>query len=53
MFIQHMAAMAGRRNSVNGRLYRDDAAIFAWDLLNEPRCDCWSNFNRLAGCGWV
>ncbi|HDQ25369.1 MAG TPA: hypothetical protein ENN43_01315 [bacterium] len=26
-----------RKNTVNGKLYRDDPAIFAWDLMNEPR----------------
>ena len=36
----HMEAMVSRRNSINGRLYRDDPTIFAWDLMNEPRCDC-------------
>jgi hypothetical protein len=25
---------------LNGRLYKDDPTIFAWDLINEPRCDC-------------
>ena len=30
-----------RRNTINGRLYRDDPTVMAWDLLNEPRCpDC-------------
>ncbi len=28
------------RNTLNGRLYKDDPTIFAWDLINEPRCDC-------------
>lgn len=28
------------RNTINGRLYKDDPTIFAWDLINEPRCDC-------------
>jgi len=26
-----------RRNTVNGRLYRDDPAIMTWELANEPR----------------
>lgn len=25
-----------RQNSVNGRIYRDDTTIFAWDIGNEP-----------------
>lgn len=26
-----------RRNTYNGKLYKEDTTIFAWDLLNEPR----------------
>ena len=26
-----------RRNTYNGRLYKEDPTIFAWDILNEPR----------------
>jgi mannan endo-1,4-beta-mannosidase len=27
-----------RKNTQNGRLYREDPTIFAWELANEPRC---------------
>jgi mannan endo-1,4-beta-mannosidase len=37
MFDDYVRAVVGRRNSVNGRLYRDDPAIMAWQLANEPR----------------
>ena len=30
-----------RVNSISGRSYKDDATIFAWDLVNEPRCETW------------
>lgn len=30
-------ALVTRTNSINGKLYRDDPAIFAWELANEPR----------------
>jgi mannan endo-1,4-beta-mannosidase len=30
--------LVSRKNTVNGRLYRDDPAIFSWELGNEPRC---------------
>ena len=33
-----IATLVNRRNSINGRLYRDDPAIFSWELANEPRC---------------
>jgi len=31
-------ALTGRVNSINGRLYRDDPTIMAWNLANEARC---------------
>ncbi len=34
----HAAALIGRTNTINGRLYRDDPTILAWELANEPRC---------------
>jgi mannan endo-1,4-beta-mannosidase len=30
--------VVGRVNSVNGLRYRDDPTIFAWNIMNEPRC---------------
>jgi mannan endo-1,4-beta-mannosidase len=33
-----IAQLVLRRNTVNGKLYRDDPAIFSWELANEPRC---------------
>lgn len=27
-----------RRNTINGRLYRDDPTIFGWDIIGEPAC---------------
>ena len=40
LFRDHIDAMTNRRNTINNRLYKDDPTIFAWDLMNEPRCDC-------------
>ena len=37
MFDNYVRAVVGRRNSVTGRLYRDDQAILSWQLANEPR----------------
>lgn len=31
------AALVQRRNSIDGTLYSEDPAIFAWELANEPR----------------
>src|SRR5947208_1032379 len=33
----HINTLVNRVNTVNGRMYRDDPAIFAWQLANEPR----------------
>ncbi len=45
-----LSHLASRKNSVNGRLYRDDPTIFAWELANEPRCKSGSPFDR--DLGW-
>ena len=37
MYHDYIRAVVTRRNSVTGRLYRDDPAIMAWQLANEPR----------------
>ena len=37
-FNAYAAALAGRTNSVTGVKYRDDPTIFAWELINEARC---------------
>ncbi|KAL3155965.1 hypothetical protein ABBQ32_012960 [Trebouxia sp. C0010 RCD-2024] len=44
LFKDHIDAMVNRRNTINNRLYKDDPTIFAWDLMNEPRCDCFPDF---------
>ncbi len=35
----YLTALVGRTNTVNGRRYREDPAIFGWELVNEARCD--------------
>lgn len=36
-FREWIAVLVNRANTVNGRRYRDDPAIFAWELTNEAR----------------
>ena len=46
----HVGVLVNRVNSINGRKYKDDPTIMAWNLINEPRCE------QPAGCGmqeWV
>jgi len=35
----HVSAILNRVNTLNGRVYREDPTIFAWELANEPRCE--------------
>lgn len=37
MYKQHLYAFTHRKNTYNGRLYKEDPTIFYWDLINEPR----------------
>eukprot|EP01026_Neomeris_dumetosa_P001875 TRINITY_DN1048_c0_g1_i10.p1 TRINITY_DN1048_c0_g1~~TRINITY_DN1048_c0_g1_i10.p1 ORF type:complete len:522 (-),score=65.63 TRINITY_DN1048_c0_g1_i10:651-2216(-) len=37
----HVYSIVNRKNSYNGRKYKDDPTILAWNLLNEPRCETW------------
>ncbi len=39
VYKQYVADVLNRVNTFNGRAYRDDPAILAWELANEPRCD--------------
>jgi len=45
-----VAHVIGRTNTVNGRAYRDDPSVFAWELANEPRCTGASSFDDAEGC---
>jgi len=47
-FVTMGRTLVERMNSISGRLYRDDATIFAWDLVNEPRCETWRVRQRCA-----
>jgi mannan endo-1,4-beta-mannosidase len=43
---QHLIS---RTNSINGRKYKDDPTVFAWELANEPRCKGGNAFDRDSG----
>ena len=37
LYRDYISQIIQRRNTVNGRIYRDDPAIMTWELANEPR----------------
>jgi len=37
LYREFVTLLINRRNTVNGRLYREDPAIMTWELANEPR----------------
>ena len=38
LFYNHVRAIVGRTNSISGKAYKEDPAIFSWQIGNEPRC---------------
>lgn len=42
-FKRYINSIVNRRNSVNGKIYRDDTTIFAWDIANEPQLYYFNN----------
>lgn len=37
LYLDYVKTLINRRNTINGRVYRDDPAIMTWELANEPR----------------
>lgn len=37
LYYDHVRRIVGRRNTVSGKLYKEDPTIMAWQLCNEPR----------------
>ena len=38
LFADHVKVIVSRTNSITGKSYSDDPAIFSWQIGNEPRC---------------
>lgn len=38
MYQDFVETILNRKNTINGRLYKNDPTVMAWNLLNEPRC---------------
>ncbi|XP_051135276.1 mannan endo-1,4-beta-mannosidase 6-like [Andrographis paniculata] len=47
----YVKAILTRRNSFTGVKYSDEPSIFAWELMNEPRCDSVSSAPTLQA--WI
>lgn len=43
LYKRQVESVLNRKNTVNGRLYRQDTTIFAWDLANEPELTYFTN----------
>ncbi|KAL0083215.1 glycoside hydrolase family 5 protein [Phycomyces blakesleeanus] len=37
MYQQHIKTVQSRRNTINGKLYREDPVIMSWQIANEPQ----------------
>ena len=53
LFYNHVRAIVGRTNSITGKPYKDDPAIFSWQIGNEPRCFSDDPLIRDGFIGWM
>ena len=53
LYFNHLRNIVSRVNSISGRPYKDDPAIFAWQLGNEPRCFSDDPAVREGFIGWM
>jgi len=53
LYREYVASLIHRRNTVNGRIYRDDPAIMTWELANEPRPSADHPAAIPVFCDWV
>ncbi len=53
LFYNHVKAIVGRTNSITGKPYSEDPAIFAWQIGNEPRCFSDDPEIRRGFIGWL
>lgn len=53
MFADHVEKVVSRVNTVTGKAYRDDPAIFSWQICNEPRCFSDNDSVRTAFTAWL
>lgn len=51
MYYNYIEAIVSRKNSITGRSYKDEPAIMAWQLCNEPRP--FAKVNKEAFAQWI
>ena len=51
MYYDYIKTIVSRQNSITGRLYKDEPAIMAWQLCNEPRP--FAKDNKEAFATWI
>lgn len=53
LYRNHVKAIVTRRNTVTGKLYREDPAIFSWQIGNEPRAFARDSVTKAAFAEWI
>jgi mannan endo-1,4-beta-mannosidase len=53
LYHDYISKIIRRKNSVNGKIYRDDPAIMTWELANEPRPGSVKSNAVSVFCDWV
>ena len=53
LYFNHLRAIVGRVNSITGKPYKDDPAIFSWQIANEPRCFSDDPAKRAGMIEWI
>ena len=53
LYFNHLRNIVGRTNSITGKPYKEDRAIFSWQLGNEPRCFSDDPQIRAGFIGWM
>ena len=51
MYYNYIKSIVSRKNSITGRYYKDEPAIMAWQLCNEPRP--FAKNNKIAFAKWI
>ena len=51
--LRHTQFIVGRTNALTGRAYRDDPALMAWEVCNEPRPFARDNATKACYLSWI